>query len=116
MQFSTGVQLDLIVGSLVTPGGVRPFMVYLPGGPLTLDEYEPQAVRPELTDAQSHALQISVREMSGFPIAEVRFGEYLCRECQQWVDATHAQWSLTMCLSCSLERGTELREHYEERH
>ena len=100
------------MGSLVTPQGARPFRLDIPGERLLLDEYDPQPAVFELTASQAAHLEGTVRRLAGIPIDEVRFGVYFCGVCGEWVAATKSAWSLSICLSCSLDRDSELWEIY----
>jgi hypothetical protein len=100
------------VGSLVTPQGARPFRLDIPADRLQLDEYDPQPAVADLTSSQTTHLEGTVRRLAGMPIDQVRFGVYFCGVCGEWVAATKTAWSLYICLSCSLDRDSELWEFY----
>jgi hypothetical protein len=104
--------LRVITGSLVTEEAAHPFILYFTDGSLLLDEYEPQAALPNLSEAERTRLENLLRGRLDFPIQEIRFGEYRCTVCGEWVPALRSQWSLSICLSCSLDRDSELWELY----
>jgi len=102
----------VLVGSLVTPQGARPFRLDMPAERLQLDEYEPQPAVAGLAGNQAAFLERTIRRLAGIPIDEVRLGVYFCNVCGEWVAATKSAWSLSICLSCSLDRDSELWEFY----
>jgi hypothetical protein len=104
---------EFIVGSLVTPEGARPFAMHLPTGVVELNVYDPQAAVLELDAVQRRQIEERLRAVLEFPVQEIRLEEYRCGVCGEWVQATRAAWSLSICLSCSLDRDSELWEYYK---
>ncbi len=105
--------VELVVGSIVTSEGARPFAMQLSTGTVELDVYDPQPAGPSLDDEQQRKIVSRLREGIDFPVQEFRLGEYLCGICGEWVQATKDQWSLYICLYCSLDRDSELWEYYQ---
>lgn len=101
-----------IVGSLVAQGKVRPFV--LDSGQLKLDVYEPDPREVSQRYFSTRSMEQQVREAAGFPIDEVRIGEYFCDRCGNWLRANKEEWSYAMCISCSLDQGTEISEFLDK--
>lgn len=108
-------QSDQFVGSLVVYGGtIRSFSFDLATDDLELDVPQtPYSNQPKLDPALRGRIERAVREELGVPPLEIRYGVYHCRQCRRWVDVTVlGNWSRSICAQCSLDRGSELHEHY----
>jgi hypothetical protein len=109
-----------INGSVITEGKVRPFVLNLDSGELRLDVYEPEVGERMVeslglvTDAATRELEQIVRQAAGFPIDQVIIGKYFCERGGHWVNANKQEWSVWICLYCSLDQGTELCEYFAE--
>ncbi len=104
-----------IVGSIITPSGPQPFVMHTKTGKFTVGDYaRPDEAQQRLSVIQQQRFVQLIAERAGLSFAQVRLGLYLCSECGQWVEATPQQWSISVCMSCSLDRATELHERYQE--
>jgi hypothetical protein len=104
---------EVLVGSLVTPEGVHPFILHLPGGKIELNVYNPLPGLPPLDDVRRRQAEESLHAGIDFPLLDVRWGEYLCGVCGEWRAATPGEWSLSICLYCSLDRDSDLWDFYD---
>ena len=102
-----------IVGSVIVYGKVRPFVFHTETGVLGFDVYEPQSPQTQ-TEFDKEEIEIRVSHQSPFLFDEIRLGEYFCESCKSWFAANKNQWSFGICLYCSLDRGTELSEMFDE--
>jgi hypothetical protein len=98
-----------VVGSIVTGGRARPFLIDLDSGQLELDRYAPGPGEPSL---DAHALTLLAAKAG--PIEAVRTGEYFCTTCGHWRAADTQHWSYGLCLSCSLDQASELSEMFDD--
>lgn len=98
-----------IVGSVVVRGRARPFAVFA-SGEVRIGEHLPMAPGRVLIEEERERAERRVRDEVEGGAEEVRVGEYFCHSCGEWVAATRERWSLGICLSCSLDRGSELRD------
>ncbi len=106
---------DYIVGSIITEGRPQPFVMHTRTAKLEVGNYtKPDETQQNLSVIQQQRFVQLIAERAGVSFAEVRLGQYHCSECGQWVEATPQQWSLSVCLSCSMDRATELHERYQE--
>ena len=106
---------EYIVGSIITESGPQPFVMHTETGKFTVGDYARQdEAQQRLSVIQQQRFVRLIAERAGLSFAQVRFGQYLCSECGQWVEATPQQWSISVCMSCSLDRATELHERYQE--
>ncbi len=106
---------DYIVGSIITKGGPQPFVMNTRTAKLEVGNYtKPDETQQNLSVIQQQRFVQLIAERTGVSFAEVRLGQYHCSECGQWVEATPEQWSLSVCLSCSMDRASEMHERYQE--
>lgn len=106
---------EYIVGSIITEGGSRPFVMYTETGKFEVGTYtRPDAAQQTLSVIQQQRFIQLIAERAGLPFSQVRLGQYRCSECGEWVEATPKQWSISVCMSCSLDRASELYERYQE--
>ncbi len=109
------MELERVVGSVIIGDGPRPFVLHVQSGQFDLGSYaRPDAAQQSLSVIQLQRFAQLVQERAGVGFAQVRIGDYFCTHCRQWVAATPEQWSLSMCLSCSMDRDSELAERYRE--
>ena len=113
--FGEGMNPDYIVGSIITKGGPQPFVMHTRTAKLEVGNYtKPDETQQNLSVIQQQRFVLLIAERTGVSFAEVRLGQYHCSECGQWVEATPEQWSLSVCLSCSMDRASEMHERYQE--
>lgn len=108
-------QSDRFVGSLVVYGGtIRTFSFDLATDDVELDPPKtPYSNQPKLDPALRGRIERAVNEETGVPPLEIRYGVYHCPQCRRWIDVTRfGNWSRSICAQCSLDRGSELHEHY----
>jgi len=106
---------EYIVGSIITASGPQPFVMHIETGKFTVGDYaRPDEAQQRLSVIQQQRFVQLIAERTGASYAEVRLGQYHCSECRQWVEATPQQWSLSVCLSCSMDRASEMHERYQE--
>lgn len=103
---------QLVVGTALFEERIIPFAYDPMTGEVAWHEYFPQREKT-IPDLFNQPIIVArLKAAIDLPVKEIRFGEYFCHECKQWVDAIHGLWSVTICMSCSLDRGTELWERY----
>jgi hypothetical protein len=112
---STNDHYGTIVGSLSADDRTRPFVFFPAEDRILLDAYEPQARLAALDDVDAAALEARILALANAAGGRVRLGEYYCYVCHRWVPSTRDQWSVGICLSCSLDRGSELADYYRRR-
>lgn len=105
---------QILVGSLVTSDTVTPFIFDSTRNSLQLGEHAAKHTLAACSEPDMAELRQRIRELAGQPDADVRFNTYYCSCCGQWADATTQQWSYTICISCSLDRATEMAEFFAE--
>ena len=106
---------EYIVGSIITESGPQPFVMYTETGKFDVGNYvKPDEAQQSLSVIQQQRFIQLIAERAGLPFAQVRLGQYRCSACGQWVEATPGQWSISVCMSCSLDRASELNERYQE--
>ena len=109
------MNLEYIVGSIIIEGKTQPFVMRTQTGKFEVGDYaKPDDAQQNLSVIQQQRFVQLIAERAGISYAQVRLGQYHCSECGQWVEATPQQWSISICMSCSLDRGTELHERYTE--
>ena len=113
---STDSPPDSVVGSFVTSEGPRPFVFFPHEGRLELEfASRLRDVRTQPSEHEGRKIEAELRKAVALPIREIRFGEYHCRDCDKWEPARPSRWSAGICLSCSLDRGSELADRYFRR-
>ncbi len=106
---------EYIVGSIIFEGRPQPFVMNTRTAKLEVGTYtKPDETQQNLSVIQQQRFVLLIAERTGVSFAEVRLGQYHCSECGQWVEATPEQWSLSVCLSCSMDRASEMHERYQE--
>lgn len=109
------IDLAHVVGSITTDEGPKPFSLDLQTGRFMVGEYvQPDEAQQALSITQQQRLAQLIHEHAGVSFAQVRIGQFYCTHCDLWVEATREQWSHSLCMSCSLDRASELAEHYAE--
>ncbi len=108
---------ERIVGSIVTATEVEPFVLHTGPGTLERGTYAtPDPAQAGLSIIQQQRVAQVVGELANVAFSQVRVGKYRCSSCGKWIDAAApGAWSVSICMSCSLDRGTELHEHYAAR-
>ena len=101
-----------VVGSLVTDTGGHAFMFDPETALLKLDIYTQVGSEVELTEIQKRRDELRVRRVSDNSVEEIRIGEYFCDSCGTWAKADRHQWSLEICVSCAMDRASEMSEYY----
>ena len=102
-----------IVGTLVLGVATQPFVFDAATNEVQLDVYAPAKAGASVTAVPENFAEL-LSTLLGFRVDAVRLGEYYCADCRNWLPADKNCWSITICLSCSLDRGTELAEYYEK--
>jgi hypothetical protein len=98
-----------VLGSVVVGGRARAFVYESETGALKLDEFAPGPTAPSL-DVQA----LTLLAARAGPLQAVRVGEYFCDTCAHWKSATKEQWSVGLCLSCSLDRASDLSDELDD--
>jgi len=101
-----------VVGSLVTDTGGHAFIFDPETALLKLDIYTQVGSEVELTEIQKRRDELRVRRVSDNSVEEIRIGEYFCDSCGTWAKADRHQWSLEICVSCAMDRASEMSEYY----
>ena len=111
-----GLGVGRVVGSVITPSGTKPFTLDLETGDIELGSFvKPEAAQAAFSDFEKSGVRTYVVEHLDIEVNEVRVGEYLCYQCQRWIDVTRrGRWSISMCMSCSLDRASDLWDHYNQ--
>jgi hypothetical protein len=106
-----------VTGSVKTQGRIRPFVLDVTSGELRLDVCEPvpppKPGEPRASIARNE-LERRIREGVGAPVEDIVVGQYFCDRCGKWAAANTQEWSLSICMSCSLDRATELSEELDK--
>lgn len=100
-----------IIGTIIKHGKTRPFVFDTDTKRFQLDEYAARLEKNNLPAVNQAEMTETIRKLADFD--EIRFDEYFCEVCQNWFNADKKDWSYGICLSCSLDRGTELSEIYD---
>lgn len=98
--------MSLVVGTVTCGGRHRPFLFDPTSGRLELD-------RSLALDGASGPLETAglvLLASTVGPFEAVRVGEFWCATCEHWRRANKAEWSVGLCLSCSLDRASELSD------
>ena len=103
-----------VVGSLVTDTGGHAFMFDPETALLTLDVYTQLGNEGELTEIQKRRDELRIRGVSDNSVEEIRIGEYFCDSCETWAGADRHSWSLSICVSCAMDRASEMWEYYSD--
>ncbi len=93
----------VLVGTVVTASGARPFALDTPTGKVTLGCWrEPDTRQRQLGPAERGAIERQVRAELGSVVREVRIGRYRCPRCDRWVDVETApeSWQGETCSRC----------------
>lgn len=89
--------------------GPKPFCYFPEDGRVEVGKFHgcgpKQATLP---DDERRRVEEAVRRALGDSSLEVRVGEYHCRDCGKWIDLEKGQWSAGMCLSCSMDRASDI--------
>jgi hypothetical protein len=101
-----------VVGSLVTDTGGHAFIFDPETALLKLDIYTQVGSEVELTEIQKRRDELRIRRVSDNSVEEIRIGEYFCDSCGTWAKADRHQWSLEICVSCAMDRASEMSEYY----
>jgi len=101
-----------VVGSLVTDVGTRAFMFDPETDRFELDAYTQSGSEARLTEIQKRRDEHRIHRVSDFLAEGVRIGEYFCESCGTWAKADRHQWSFRICVSCAMDRASEMGEYY----
>jgi len=101
-----------VVGSLLTDTGARAFMFDPETGRFELDVYTQLGSEARLTEIQKRRDENRVRSVPDYSAEGIRIGEYLCENCGTWATADRHQWSIRICVSCAMDRASEMGEYY----
>ena len=100
---------DRVLGTIVGPGGYRPFIYHIDEGRLELDfVYNPTQGVPE--DGRRRELERRIGEAFDGEVTEVRIGQYHCYDCDGWFVLDGSSWSLGMCFNCSFDRSSDIAD------
>lgn len=97
-----------IIGTLLTSTGPRAFWFDDESGHVELDRYDPRHDIKKVSPGEQNKILSSLQAKAGIEILSVRFGEYFCHTCQKWHEATPRVWSYGLCLSCAMDRDSDL--------
>jgi hypothetical protein len=101
-----------VVGSLVADIGGRAFMFDPETDVLKLDVYTQVGDEVELTEIQKRRDEHRIHMVSGHSEEKIRIGEYFCDSCETWARANRHEWSLRICVSCAMDRASDMGEYY----
>ena len=103
-----------LVGSVVlADGSAKPFALDVATGGVGIGEFtEPDADQRRIAGDARAAAERQVARAAGIAVREVRLGQYCCYACGEWIDVAREpeRWSAGMCLSCSLDRASDLHD------
>jgi hypothetical protein len=100
-----------IIGTIIKEGNSRAFAFDIENGTIEFDVFKPTWEKSCLNPIQQAEYLEAIRNLT--PFDEIRFDEYFCGVCKDWFDSTKQEWSVGICLSCSLDRGSELSEIFD---
>lgn len=106
---------ESVIGTVVIDGAARPFVFQPRTGRLTLDDHATPAASQADLATRHPDLTAAIGTAVGKDVDEVRIGLFHCSDCRNWLDPATDAWSVGICMSCSLDRGSELRDYYHER-
>lgn len=109
------MELERVVGSIIREGGPQPFVLDVKTGKLEVGKHaRPDEAQGKLSIIHQQRFAQLVHERANVSYAQVRVGQYFCTRCGRWTEATPQQWSISVCMSCSLDRASDLADHYAE--
>jgi hypothetical protein len=103
-----------IVGTVIIGESLHPFVLDPATNTIRLDVYDPTPAGEVLVIAETDSVVETVSKLLGSAVNAVRPGEYYCSACRNWLPADRNCWSMSICMSCSLDRGSELAEYYDK--
>ncbi len=103
---------ERVIGTVVLDGAARPFVFQPRTGLLSLDDHATPATSQADLAARHPDLSPAIRAAVGTDVDEIRIGLFHCSDCRKWLDPAKNAWSVGICMSCSLDRGSELRDYY----
>lgn len=116
MPTHNAIEPKQVVGTLMTQGRLRPFVLHTQTGEFKLDVYiKTEMSQTALPAVVKRNLERRVLSHANFPVQEIRIGEFFCHECKHWIEATRDQWSVGICLSCSMDRASGLSDYYSDK-
>ena len=81
------MNLERIIGSLITESGPQPFVLHTQSGRLEMGVYmEPDPTQIDLTIIQQQRFVQLIAERADVSFAKVRLGHYFDARSDQWVD------------------------------
>ena len=92
-----------IVGSIITKGHARPFVLRVATGLVELGRYAAAArEQADLAAMERAAVGKQVRAVAGKVVQRVVLDEYQCPHCERWIDVVREprQWSEDCCARC----------------
>jgi len=111
-----------LVGSIVTSQDidkVQPFIYDWWTETLSVGKYKKgwdlKKESTNLNDQERAAIISEIERFTSLSVETVRLGEYWCSEQGHWVEALGDAWSVGVCMSCSMDMGSELMEHYKDK-
>lgn len=100
-----------IPGSIIAEHGIAPFLFDSESGELEIGCQTWERAKA-ISEEQASFLRKKIMEKAASQnIIEIKFGEFYCDSCKSWCRATSGEWSLGMCLSCSMDRDSECYEN-----
>lgn len=103
---------NIIVGSVRIESDIQPFSYSPEDNTLVLDKYEMNPLSAALSEEEKQKIRDKITGSIGCLPDEVRFGEYFCSECREWIELDGNQWSLGVCLSCSMDRDSDMADSF----
>ncbi len=97
-------------GMIVTKDGAEPFFFDALAGAVRLGEHVILQGRIKPEGYEKVLVRKLVGALSGLDALEVRIGEFHCHVCDGWADATRSDWSGSICMSCSLDRASDMAD------
>ena len=67
-------------------------------------------VQATLVGFEQERIIAKIKEHLDRPADEITLGHYFCAGCQRLVNLFDEQWSVSMCLSCSLDYGSKIHK------
>lgn len=88
------MDLERIIGSIVTEQGPQPFALNTLTGKFKLGDYiEPDEAQGQLSIIQQQRFSQLIAERAGVAFAHVRLGQYYHKKSDRWVNVLQEEWS-----------------------
>ena len=102
------------VGTIISGTDTLPFIYEGVSETLRLGEHLAMKTASSVPLEMQEKICKTIWDAPGLCGSEVAFNRFFCSRCGQWADATTEQWSYTICMSCSLDRASEMAEYFRE--